>query len=163
MTETVGTEQPGGFLEEFVKDMTSPRFDLDDVVDDALLESREMVRVERKVPGQVVIDSGRRFSDGEPVLVRVWLPTSSNTTIAVGDGCLTFARLAGMTATPDYAMAVREELLEHLPVRYVGGQIILTTHISRTHEAIATMADSCLAIDVAVIVANHLRPKNEVA
>lgn len=145
--------------EEIIAGFNAPRFNLVEVVDDAMQESRDQMKIERTLAEHIVVDSGRRYSDGDPVLVWVWLPAYSNTMVAVGDGCLTFVRLAGQTTTPDHAISIREELLEHLPVRNAGGQIMMTTHIANTAEAIATLADSCVALDVAVIVANHLRPK----
>lgn len=159
--EDVGSRNPT--TKEILESAATKRYDLDEVIGDAMQQAINPMVVVRKVHDKVVIDSGRRYSDGEPVLVWVWLPAYSNTLVGVGDGCLTFVRLADQTKAPDYAMSVRAELLEHLPVRDAGGQIMMTTHIANTAEAISTLADSCVALDVAVIVANHLRPKTSIS
>lgn len=46
-----------------------------------------------------------------------------------------------------------------MPVREIRGQIVIIAKMNQVADAVSMLADSCVALDVAVIVANHLRPK----
>lgn len=131
-----------------------------DTVENALTTVRDSLRIVRTVDYSVVIDTGRQFSDGEPVVVRAWMPTNNKESLVFGDGGATYVRLGEQaTEAPDYALSVRRELLEHLPVREIKGQIYVMSKLRDAAEAMTLLADSLLMLDVAVIVANHLRPK----
>ncbi|TXH09945.1 MAG: hypothetical protein E6R04_06680 [Spirochaetes bacterium] len=131
----------------------------EDIVRTALNTVRSDISVLRVVDYAVVVDTGRRYSDGSPVTARVWIPPSTPAMVAVGDGGSTYTRVGMFGNAPDYVLSVRRELMEHLPVRDIRGQVVITAKSTRTAEAISLLADSCVALDVAVIVANHLRPK----
>lgn len=133
--------------------------DAEALVNAALPDMRSEIKVLRTVNYAVVVDTGRRFSDGTPVTVRVWVPPSVRSVVAVGDGGATFTRVGMYGDAPDYVLSVRREMLEHLPVQDIRGQVVTTAKASQAAEAIALLADSCVALDVAVIVANHLRPR----
>lgn len=131
-----------------------------ETVEKALAKVRESLRIARTVDYSVVIDTGRQFSDGTPVMVRAWMPTSAKDTLVFGDGGITYVRLGELAETaPDYALSVRREMLEHLPVREIKGQIYVVSKLDQAAEAMTLLADCCLMLDVSVIVANHLRPK----
>lgn len=125
----------------------------------ALDDVQSEICVLRVVDHAVVVDTGRRFSDGTPVTARVWVPPAAQMMVAVGDGGATYTRVGMFSNAPDYVLSVRRELMEHLPVQDIRGQVVITAKSDRTAEAISLLADSCVALDVAVIVANHLRPK----
>ena len=132
-------------------------------VESALAGIRDTLRVVRTVDYAVVVDTGRQFSDGEPVIVRVWMPTKNPNMLVIGDGGATYSRLGHQALeAPDYAMSVRNELLEHLPVQQIKGQIVVMSRLDKASEALTMLADCCLMLDVAVIIANHMRPQTRV-
>lgn len=129
-------------------------------MDEALESLRERIVIDRVVDYAVVVNTGREFSDGAPVFARIWVPPNQDTHVAVGDGGQTYARLGERSVdAPDYALSVRRELLEYMPVREIRGQIVIIAKMNQVADAVSMLADSCVALDVAVIVANHLRPK----
>lgn len=135
-----------------------PLPDVGAVVASALGRMRATMSVALRTEDTVVVNTGRCFPDGDPLRVRVWIPPSPGTTVAVGDGGATYARL-GSTPSPDYALSVRRELLEELPVMEVRGQIVVLAPLRQVSDAITLLADSCLVLDAAVIVAKHMRPR----
>lgn len=140
--------------------LPQPNPEVTETVEKALAEVRDSLRIVRTVDYSVVIDTGRQFLDGTPVLVRAWTPTHSPDTLVFGDGGVTYVRLGELAEeAPDYALSVRRELLEHLPVQEIKGQIYVIAKTSQAAEALTMLADCCLMLDTAFIVANHMRPK----
>lgn len=137
---------------------TAPTSDIRSVVNAAISRMRGGISPALSTDTVVTLNTGRSFPDGDPLRVRVWIPPEPGTTVAVGDGGATYARL-GHTPTPDYALSVRRELLEELPVQEIRGQIVVLAPVRQVAEAINMLADSCLVLDAAVIVAKHMRPQ----
>lgn len=138
---------------------TSPE-EAERVAREAVKRTHDRFIVLRTVGYAVVLDTGRNFYDGTPVTARLWIPTEGKSMVVVGDGGQTYARLGeAANSAPDYAISVRNEILEHLPVQDILGQVAIMAKVGQASEAISILADSCIALDVAVIAANHLRPK----
>lgn len=138
------------------------RLDASKAVNNAIKELQSSITVKRVTQdGVCIVFTGRCFADGTPVDVRVWIPESADNTVIIGDGGRTYSRL-GEAELPMYALSVRNELLEHLPVQSLAGQVVVFAKESGVAEAINILTDSCLMLDTAVVVANHMRPKNMV-
>lgn len=129
------------------------------IAQEAVKRVQDRFRVLRVVGYAVVIDTGRNFYDGTPITARLWVPPKSPKTVVVGDGGQTLARIGENGCAPAYAMSVRRELLDELPVQDMMGQVAVMAPANKAAEALSVLADSCIALDVAVIVAKHHRPK----
>lgn len=138
--------------------LKTPTSDIRAVAGNAVIRMRGEMSVALSTDSVVTVNTGRSFPDGDPLRVRVWIPPEPGTTVAVGDGGVTYSRL-GNAPTPDYALSVRRELLEELPVQEIRGQIVVLAPLRQVAEAITMLADSCLVLDAAVIVAKHMRPR----
>jgi len=117
------------------------------------------ITVSSVVGNRVNVNTGRYFHDGEPLKVSLWVSRNPyKLAVAVSDNGLTFSRLGSFHA-PDYALSVRAEILKELPVQSIVGNIVLYTPPDKVGEAINMLADACLVLDAASIVARHMRPK----
>ena len=134
-----------------------------DIIDDALRTLRGQAKVLRSLHGDLVVDTGRRYPDGAPVVVRVSVPPNPGVIAKVTDAGATFTRTGlhcGQDGVPsEHALSVRRELLTHLSVQEHQGSVLVTTAVSRTGEAIGLLADACLTLDAAAIAARHLRSR----
>lgn len=129
-------------------------------VNAALVDMRDELVVRDIGQEAVTVTTGRTFPDGDRVYLRVWTLPNRKDTFVVSDGGVTYARV-GMneTETPDLALSIRYDMLKHLPVQDIGGQIVVYTRANGLAEAIGLVADSCIFLDTAVLVATHMRPR----
>lgn len=117
------------------------------------------IAVSDVIGNRVTVNTGRYFHDGDPLRVSLWVAKNPyKTSITVSDNGTTFSRV-GASNTPDYALSVRNEIIKELPVQSIMGQVILYTPPDRIGEGINMLADACLVLDAATIVARHMRPK----
>lgn len=117
------------------------------------------IAVSEVIGNRVTVNTGRYFHDGEPLRVSLWVSKNPyKVSITVSDNGATFARV-GASNTPDYALSVRNEIIKELPVQSIMGQVILYTPPERIGEGLNMLADACLVLDAATIVARHMRPK----
>lgn len=130
------------------------------VAQEAVRRTHARFRVLRVIDYAVVLDTGRNFYDGTPITARLWVPPKSPHIVIVGDGGQTLSRIGEISNAPAYAMSIRQELLEELPVQDVMGQVAVMSPSGKAAEALSILADSCIALDVSVIIAKHLRQKN---
>ncbi len=117
------------------------------------------IAVSGVVENRVTVNTGRYFHDGEPLRVSLWVAKNPyKLSITVSDNGTTFARV-GSSNAPDYALSVRNEIIKELPVQSVAGQVVLYTPPERIGEGLNMLADACLVLDAATIVARHMRPR----
>lgn len=129
-------------------------------VEAALVDIREELQVKNIGEDAVIVSTGRTFPDGDAVYLRVWALPNRPSTLVVSDGGVTYARVGeNELATPDLALSIRYDMLKHLPVQDIGGQVVVYTKPNGLAEAIGLVADSCLFLDTAILAAAHLRPR----
>lgn len=129
-------------------------------VEAALVDMRESLDVDGVHSDGVTVATGRVFPNGDPVRLRVWALPSRPNSLVVSDGGLTYVRVAeNDLASPDLALSVRYDMLRNLPVQDIAGQVVVYTRPSGLAEALGMVADACLFLDTAILVAAHMRPR----
>lgn len=131
-----------------------------DIIEPALRSLNAQARVLRSLHGDMVVDTGRRYPDGSAVVVRVSAPRNPGCIVKVTDAGMTLARIGLQPDAPgEHALSVRRDLLAQLSVQEHQGAIMVTSGEAGAGEAIGLLADACLILEAAGIVAKHLRPR----
>lgn len=135
-----------------------PVIKVEDIIDDALYSLGTRARVLRSLHGELVVNSGRQYMDGAPVVVRVSVPSNPGCIVKITDAGVTLARVGIQTEAPgEHALSVRRDLLAHLSVQEHQGAVMITATPNRAGEALGLLADACITLDTAALVAKHLR------